>query len=106
MSGPAGEGSRTGAAAGWYPDPDGTPGLVRWWNGLTWSDVTTPAGPGVAVGTTVEPGPARPSPSSWDAWGSAEPSPPPRRRRSPLLIGLGVIGLVLVLVGVLVGGSS
>jgi hypothetical protein len=34
---------------GWYPDPDGTPGLVRWWNGSTWSDVATPAGPGVAV---------------------------------------------------------
>ena len=37
------------APAGWYPDPDGAPGMVRWWNGLGWSDVTTPAGPGVAV---------------------------------------------------------
>jgi hypothetical protein len=34
---------------GWYADPDGTAGLVRWWNGSTWSDVATPAGPGVAV---------------------------------------------------------
>jgi len=34
---------------GWYPDPDGAPGMVRWWDGGTWSDVATPAGPGVAV---------------------------------------------------------
>ncbi|MCO7222468.1 DUF2510 domain-containing protein, partial [Klenkia sp. PcliD-1-E] len=24
--------------------------MVRWWNGVTWSDVTTPAGPGVTTG--------------------------------------------------------
>jgi hypothetical protein len=48
---------------GWYPDPDGTAGLVRWWNGSTWSDVATPAGPGVAVQSSplLAP-PARPAP--------------------------------------------
>ncbi|HJX45517.1 MAG TPA: DUF2510 domain-containing protein, partial [Geodermatophilus sp.] len=39
----------TRAPAGWYPDLDGAAGMVRWWDGETWSDVTTPAGPGVAV---------------------------------------------------------
>jgi hypothetical protein len=39
----------TAMPPGWYPDPDGAPGLVRWWNGVSWSDVATPAGPGVAV---------------------------------------------------------
>ena len=89
---------------GWYPDPDGAPGMVRWWNGTVWSDVTTPAGPGVSVGRAFEPAPARPEPAGWDTWGSPEPSPP-RRRRSPLLIAIGALGavLLLVLVGVLVG---
>jgi hypothetical protein len=39
------------APPGWYPDPDGAPDLVRWWNGSGWSDVAAAAGPGVAVGT-------------------------------------------------------
>jgi hypothetical protein len=87
---------------GWYPDPDGAPGMVRWWNGLTWSDVTTPAGPGVSVGRSFEPG-AAPAPApapapaaSWEAWGS--PDAGPRAGRRPLLIGLGALGVVLLLV--------
>jgi hypothetical protein len=49
---------------GWYPDPDGTAGLVRWWNGSTWSDVATPAGPGVAVQSSPLLAPApRPEPA-------------------------------------------
>jgi hypothetical protein len=81
------------APAGWYPDPDGAPGMVRWWNGLSWSDVTTSAGPGVAVRAapavvsapqvTYQPvgGPAPPRPGRL-AWG----------------IGLAVLGVVLVVV--------
>lgn len=116
MSGPgpgvAGQSTGHGSAAapGWYPDPDGTPGLVRWWNGLTWSDVTTPAGPGVAVGRPFEPSPAPSSSpsSSWDSWGSPEPSPPRRPRRTPLLLGLAgfVLVLVLVLAGLLSGAGG
>ncbi|WP_456599911.1 DUF2510 domain-containing protein [Blastococcus sp. SYSU DS0616] len=37
------------AAPGWYPDPGGAPGMVRWWSGSAWSDVMMPAGPGVEV---------------------------------------------------------
>lgn len=27
--------------SGWYPDPDGTPGQLRWWDGDRWTDLTT-----------------------------------------------------------------
>jgi hypothetical protein len=29
--------------SGWYPDPDGTPGRLRWWDGQAWTDLTTQA---------------------------------------------------------------
>jgi hypothetical protein len=118
MSGPGwgGTSGPPGAPApGWYPDPDGAPGMVRWWNGATWSDVTTPAGPGVSVGRSFEsPAPGAPlPPSQWEAWGtpdngSWEPARPRRSRRRPLLIGLGALGVVLVLllVAVALGNSG
>ncbi|MGY1721966.1 DUF2510 domain-containing protein [Blastococcus sp. SYSU DS0533] len=73
------------AAPGWYPDPAGTPGMVRWWNGVAWSDVMMPAGPGVQVhrvaaatavqepiAPVVRPAPAgrRPRPRLWVAAGA------------------------------------
>ncbi|MBY3554247.1 DUF2510 domain-containing protein [Modestobacter lapidis] len=97
------------APPGWYPDPDGAPGLVRWWDGGSWSDVTTPAGPGVAVGPPFE-APVRPPPPAggWDAWQA--PVPAPRSRRTALLIGGSGLALlvvvVLVLVAVLGGGPD
>ncbi|PZA19895.1 DUF2510 domain-containing protein [Modestobacter versicolor] len=109
-----GSGQRT-PAPGWYPDPDGAPGTVRWWNGVTWSDVTTPAGPGVDVGRAFEPADraAQPPASSWESWGTDEddegPASPLRTRRRPLLLGLGALGVVLLLVLVAVlldGGGS
>jgi hypothetical protein len=91
-------------APGWYPDPDGTPGLVRWWNGVNWSDVATPAGPGVAVRTApaLAP-PAVPVPPTVHQ----EPAPAPRRAaRTFWVVGLSVLGLVVVLVVALVAGRS
>jgi Protein of unknown function (DUF2510) len=91
------------APPGWYPDPDGAPGMVRWWNGGGWSDVTTPVGPGVAVqAPATAPAPA-PEP--------AAPTPPPGPGRPPRrtgwVVGLSVLGLVLVvLIGFLVGRPS
>jgi hypothetical protein len=118
MSGPDGDGTTgqpAGLAPGWYPDPDGAPGMVRWWDGATWSDVTTPAGPGVSVGRSFEsPAPRAPlPPSAWDAWGTPdngvwEPVRSRRSRRRPLLIGLGALGVVLalLLVAVVLGDNG
>lgn len=94
-------------APGWYPDPDGTPGMVRWWSGSQWSDVLTPAGPGVAVRSSpvlAPPPPVRPLPAT-------APEPVARRSRTPLVVGLAVLALVVTVVVALVtsaggGGTS
>ncbi|HVX45053.1 MAG TPA: DUF2510 domain-containing protein [Mycobacteriales bacterium] len=31
-------------SAGWFPDPEGEPGLLRWWDGTAWSEQTIAAG--------------------------------------------------------------
>ena len=45
--------------SGWYPDPYGVPGLLRWWDGSTWTQHTHPDGPETTdtaqPATTVEP---------------------------------------------------
>jgi hypothetical protein len=89
---------------GWYADPDGASGTARWWNGSSWSDVTTPAGPGLAVGTMPDDGPRWESPEELITSGDA---PPRSAGRTPWLIGLGVLALVVVVVvAALVGGSD
>ncbi|MFQ1001564.1 DUF2510 domain-containing protein [Modestobacter sp. SSW1-42] len=104
MTGPG----QAGPPPGWYPDPDGGAGLVRWWSGSTWSDVTTPAGPGVTVGRSFEPAgrtSTEPAPA-WDAWGTPEPARPRRTPSTGLLVTLGALGLALVLLLVAVVVST
>jgi uncharacterized protein DUF2510 len=97
---------QTSAPAGWYPDPDGAPGTVRWWNGATWSDVTTPAGPGVTVLTSPVLTPARPDVPQ-TGWEATPPPSSPRGQRTAWVVGLSVLGLVLaVVVGLLLGRPS
>ncbi|SFT41408.1 Protein of unknown function [Geodermatophilus amargosae] len=99
----------TAAPAGWYPDPDGATGMVRWWNGESWSDVTTPAGPGVAVQASPVPAPPRPpAPSTWgsDAWQPGPASEPRRGARTAWWIGGSVLAVVAVVVVALVVGLS
>ena len=76
---------------GWYPDPDGSPGLVRWWNGEGWSDVATPVGPGVAVQSSPLLAPSRPPVPA----PVTVPTPEPERHRSGWIV-LGSLLLILV----------
>jgi hypothetical protein len=88
---------------GWYADPDGTPGLVRWWSGQGWSDVATPAGPGVAVQSSAVLAPARPSaPPPMEILESE-----PRSRRSGWIV-LGTVLMILVVgaVAIFLGRSN
>jgi hypothetical protein len=81
--------------------------MVRWWNGMGWSDVATPAGPGVAIGSmpsAVPPGDRPAEPPREEFLTSGDPPPPGRLR--PWLIGLGVLGLVVVVVAAVLGGFS
>ncbi len=77
---------------GWYVDPDGAPGTARWWNGVSWSDVTTPAGPGVDVAVMPE---AQPR---WEGGEELISSgPEPDRDRSRWVLVLGALLAVVVL---------
>ncbi len=89
---------------GWYPDPDGTPSMVRWWSGSAWSDVATPAGPGVAVQQSPVLAPQRPAaprPAPWEAG----PEPRPARRGRAAWVVAGVLGVVIAVVLALVVGN-
>jgi hypothetical protein len=77
--------------------------MVRWWNGTGWSDVATPAGPGVAVRSSplLAP-PVHPQPSP-------EPVAPVRgggRSRTPWIVGLSLFVIVVVVGTALVVGRS
>jgi hypothetical protein len=88
-------------APGWYPDPDGAPAMVRWWNGATWSDVATPVGPGVAVQSSpVLAPPVRPAAPGF------QPPATSGSNRTPWIVGLSLLVLVAVVSAALFLGNS
>ncbi|TKJ19122.1 DUF2510 domain-containing protein [Blastococcus sp. CCUG 61487] len=92
---------------GWYADPDGTPGMVRWWSGSAWSDVATPAGPGVAVQSSPVLTPQRPADPAPAPWGSAPDPAPARSSRRTWLVVAGVLAtIVAVALAFVIGGGG
>ncbi len=74
--------------AGWYPDPAGTPGRLRWWDGRAWTPATMPLPPGSSVPGSVSAAenPSRPV-------SAAENS---RAGRVALAVVAGIVGLAVM----------
>lgn len=45
---------KTQAPAGWYPDPSGAP-VMRWWDGVTWTEQTAPMSAPTSMATPAPP---------------------------------------------------
>ena len=76
--------------------------MVRWWNGISWSDVATPAGPGVAVQSS--PLLAPPAPTQAPAF--PVPVPSGSAHRTPWIAGISLLVLVAVVGAALFLGRS
>ncbi|WP_435771292.1 DUF2510 domain-containing protein [Nocardioides sp. SYSU DS0651] len=63
--------------AGWYPDPAGAPNTYRYWDGQSWSQMTTNNPSGAAPGGPVQGGPGQGGPGqSAPGQGGQQPGPP------------------------------
>ncbi len=91
------------STAGWHPDPDGTPGRYRFWDGRSWSNATTDdprtatPGSGARRAAGFAEGGATAQPAR-----AIDPRQDPARDR--LRRGLIIAGVLLLLIMVTVGG--
>jgi hypothetical protein len=74
----------TESGGGWYPDPGGVPGRLRWWDGTQWTDQVR---------------------DQYDEMASHDLGRP-RRDRTPLVIGGAVALAVVVLITIIVSGNG
>ncbi|WP_152361404.1 DUF2510 domain-containing protein [Microlunatus speluncae] len=89
------------STAGWYPDPDGTPGRYRFWDGRSWSNATTDDPRTAAPGTGAR------RAAGFAAGGAGQPAraiDPARDQPHGLRRGLIIAGVLLLLIMVAVGG--
>ena len=85
---------------GWYPDPAGTPGRYRYWDGSRWSSVTTD--------DPRRAGPAKPAASGSTATQPAKDGPPgqpSRKRRLSLIIGVLAVSLLAIVASAIFVGN-
>ncbi|RBY91825.1 DUF2510 domain-containing protein [Blastococcus sp. TBT05-19] len=88
---------------GWYADPSGAPGMVRWWDGSAWSDVMMPSGPGVAVRST--PADAAPRPADPEPVPAKEPDRPSGPSRA-WTVAVAIVVVVAAVIGTLLAIRS
>ncbi|MBN1093751.1 DUF2510 domain-containing protein [Blastococcus sp. TML/M2B] len=79
--------------------------MVRWWSGSAWSDVATPAGPGVAVQSSPVLTPQRPAAPEPPAW-TPQPATGSARPRRAAWVVAGVLGVVVAVILALVVGTG
>ncbi|SDS17953.1 DUF2510 domain-containing protein [Microlunatus soli] len=85
------------AATGWYPDPDGTPGRYRYWDGRQWSAETTD---NPSIGSPTGGGPIGSSSTAQPASGAGRQAA--RRGRTGLILAALAVLLVVVVIATLV----
>lgn len=87
------------ADPGWYPDPE-QPGNIRWWDGMTWTNNSRPAGPSEESGPPSAP----PGPSPTAGATPFPTTPPPGGKNLGCLVGVigGVLAALVLLAGIFV----
>lgn len=75
---------------GWYPDPEGGPDRVRWWDGQGWTEHTAPAG---SAQTHGPPRPPPPPPGRWERLRTSIAALP-RPRGSVVVVAVVIAALV------------